>query len=89
MHNIETHVVHHIFFTAIPHYNLVKATDSVKHMFGEYYLKDESSIPFAMFRSLKKCVYVPDEGQVLKYETCDISKLDELDWIFYFYFYYC
>ena len=26
-HNIETHVLHHVFFTKIPHYNLVKATD--------------------------------------------------------------
>lgn len=68
MHNIETHVVHHIFFTEIPHYNLVKATNAVKEMLGEYYVKDETPIAMAFFRSLKRCVVVPDEGEVCKYE---------------------
>lgn len=62
MHNIETHVVHHIFFTAIPHYNLVKATNAVKEMLGDYYIYDETPVPFAFLKSLKRCIVVPDEG---------------------------
>lgn len=73
MHNIETHVVHHIFFTQIPHYNLVKATDAVKELLGDYYIKDETFIPFALMRSLKKCIVVPNKGngEVVKYESYD------------------
>lgn len=36
-HNIETHFVHHLFFTKIPHYNLVKATEAVKAVAGDKY----------------------------------------------------
>lgn len=46
-------------------------------MLGDYYIKDESFVPFSMFRSLKKCVFVPDEGTVLKYEPLSSLKKDE------------
>lgn len=34
-HNIETHVVHHLFPT-IPHYNLVEATEAAKSVLGKH-----------------------------------------------------
>lgn len=42
-------------------------------MLGEYYVKDETFIPFALLRSLKKCIVVPNKGngEVVKYETYD------------------
>uniref|UniRef100_A0A7S1IBP3 Fatty acid desaturase domain-containing protein n=1 Tax=Eutreptiella gymnastica TaxID=73025 RepID=A0A7S1IBP3_9EUGL len=68
-HNIETHVLHHIFFTKIPHYNLVKATDAVKHLIGDHYLKDDTWFPLALWNSVHTCHYVPDHGLVVKYEA--------------------
>jgi omega-3 fatty acid desaturase (delta-15 desaturase) len=35
-HNIETHVVHHLF-PQIPHYHLVEATKAAKEVMGPYY----------------------------------------------------
>lgn len=43
-------------------------------MLGEYYVKDEEFVPFSFFRSLRKCIYVPDEGKVVKYENFEGKK---------------
>lgn len=50
-HNIETHVVHHMFFTAIPHYHLVEATEAVKPLLGKHYIFDPTH-PFVVRSSL-------------------------------------
>jgi len=36
-HNIGTHMIHHLFFTKIPHYHLIDATEALKPVLGEHY----------------------------------------------------
>lgn len=47
MHDIGTHVVHHLFFTKLPHYNLRKATKAVLPILGQYYIRDTTFFPLA------------------------------------------
>ena len=70
-HNIETHVVHHLF-PQIPHYNLVEATQAVKPVLGAYYREPTRSgfFPFHVFRNLTRSFardhYVEDTGDVVR-----------------------
>jgi fatty acid desaturase len=72
-HNIETHVVHHLF-PQIPHYNLVEATAAVKPVLGDYYREPKKSgfFPLHIFRNLTKSFandhYVADTGDVIYYQ---------------------
>lgn len=72
-HNIETHVVHHLF-PQIPHYNLVEATQAVKPVLGPYYREPKKSglIPFHVITNLvnsfKQDHYVEKTGDVVYYK---------------------
>ena len=72
-HNIETHVVHHLF-PQIPHYNLVEATQAVKPVLGDYYREPKRSgwFPLHVFRNLTKSFardhYVADTGDIVYYQ---------------------
>jgi len=68
-HDINTHLVHHFFFTAIPHYHLVEATEAVKTQLRDKYPYDETNIVKAIFNTLRGCCYIeetPNRG-VFKY----------------------
>jgi omega-3 fatty acid desaturase (delta-15 desaturase) len=68
-HNIsDGHVIHHIFFTQIPHYRLMEATEALKPMLGKHYRFDDTPVPSAFMRTLKNCWYVEDEGGVVAYK---------------------
>lgn len=76
-HDIGTHVVHHLF-PQIPHYNLVKATEAVKPVLGQYYRKVEPSpgpLPVhllePLLRSMSKDHYVDDSGDIVFYKTSE------------------
>ncbi|KAJ9183103.1 hypothetical protein P3X46_007010 [Hevea brasiliensis] len=58
----DTHVFHHLFST-MPHYNAIEATKAIKHLLGEYYKFDATSIYKAQWRDTKECLYVKlDDG---------------------------
>lgn len=73
-HNIGTHQIHHLFFTRIPHYHLVEATEALKPLLGEHYRVDHTPIVQAYLRSKEMCHFVPDEGEVLTYHAEDEIK---------------
>lgn len=60
-HDIGTHVAHHIFLN-MPHYNLLKATEAIKPVMGDYYYKSDVPIWKALLHSAKVCRFIPDEG---------------------------
>eukprot|EP00607_Mallomonas_marina_P008204 CAMPEP_0182416598 /NCGR_PEP_ID=MMETSP1167-20130531/951_1 /TAXON_ID=2988 /ORGANISM="Mallomonas Sp, Strain CCMP3275" /LENGTH=397 /DNA_ID=CAMNT_0024589531 /DNA_START=93 /DNA_END=1286 /DNA_ORIENTATION=- len=80
-HNIGTHVVHHLF-PQIPHYNIVKATEYIKPVIGEYFIEPEKSgiLPFHLvsqwWKGVRNCKYVDDQGEVLSYKSETNSGFD-------------
>jgi omega-3 fatty acid desaturase (delta-15 desaturase) len=66
-HDIGTHMVHHMYFTRIPHYHLVEATEALKPILGDHYKLDTTPIVTAYVKSKEQCHWVDDQGAVLKY----------------------
>lgn len=62
-HNIgNLHVIHHLFPT-IPHYRLQEATDAVRPILGEHYLRSDRFVLADFLSSQLRCHFVvPDEG---------------------------
>jgi omega-6 fatty acid desaturase (delta-12 desaturase) len=51
----------------MPFYNAVEATESIKKVIGKYYLKDETPIALALWRSFRNCKYVEDDDHIAFY----------------------
>lgn len=66
-HIVDTHVCHHIF-SKMPFYHAQEATEALKPLLGRFYLKDETSIPKALWRSYNYCKYVEDDGKIIFYK---------------------
>ncbi|KAF0703425.1 hypothetical protein DYB37_005417 [Aphanomyces astaci] len=66
-HIADTHVTHHIF-SKMPFYNAAEATKAIVPLLGDYYLKDSTPIPFALWRSFSNCKFVEDTGNIVFYK---------------------
>lgn len=66
-HIVDTHVCHHIF-SKMPHYHASEATEALKPILGQYYLKDTTPVFAALWRSFTHCKFVPDDGKVVFYQ---------------------
>jgi omega-6 fatty acid desaturase (delta-12 desaturase) len=60
-HISDTHVCHHIF-SKMPFYHAQEATEHIKKVIGPYYLKDDTPIALALYRSFSQCQFVESKG---------------------------
>lgn len=63
-HIADTHVVHHLFFD-MPFYHAQEATMYVREILGDYYLRDNTPIPLALWRAFTSCRYVDNDGGIV------------------------
>jgi len=63
-HMMNTHVVHHLFKT-IPFYHAQEATNSIKKVLGDHYLKDDSGIVEGLWNSWKFCRFIDVEDEIM------------------------
>lgn len=67
-HITDTHVCHHLFST-MPFYHALEATPHIKRVLGKYYIKDDTPIPFALYRAFSCCQFVEDTGDTVFYKN--------------------
>eukprot|EP01113_Clastostelium_recurvatum_P035360 TRINITY_DN491_c0_g2_i1.p1 TRINITY_DN491_c0_g2~~TRINITY_DN491_c0_g2_i1.p1 ORF type:complete len:238 (+),score=53.82 TRINITY_DN491_c0_g2_i1:1-714(+) len=67
-HITDSHVAHH-FFSTMPYWNALKATPYLKAKLGEYYIRDDTPFPIALWRNWRACQFVEDTGDVLFYKN--------------------
>ena len=73
-HITDTHVCHHLF-SRMPFYHAQEATEAIKGVIGDYYLKDDTPIFEALYHSFSTCQIVEPEGTTVffknqKTDTC-------------------
>lgn len=64
----DTHVCHHLF-SKMPFYHAQEATEAFKKVLGPYYLKDDTPIAKATYRSYANCQFVEDKGDIVFYKN--------------------
>lgn len=67
-HITDTHVCHHLF-SKMPFYHAQEATEAIRKVLGPYYMKDETPIARALYRSFSSCLFVEDEGDTVFYKN--------------------
>jgi len=67
-HITDTHVCHHLF-SKMPFYHAQEATEAFKKVLGPYYLKDDTPIGRALWRSFYCCQFVEDTGDIVFYKN--------------------
>lgn len=66
-HISDTHVCHHIF-SKMPFYHAQEASEHIRKALGDYYLKDDTPIWKALWRSYTLCKYVDSEETTVFYK---------------------
>lgn len=61
-HISDTHVTHHLF-SSIPFYHAEEATEAIKPILGDYYLRDDRSVHAALWNDYGDCSYVAPDNQ--------------------------
>lgn len=67
-HITDTHVCHHLF-SKMPFYHAQEATVHIKAVLGAYYMKDDTPIARALWRSYSCCQFIEDTGDVVFYKN--------------------
>lgn len=67
-HITDTHVCHHLFST-MPFYHAQEATPHIKRVLGDFYKRDDTPIPFALYRAFSCCQFVENEGDTVFYKN--------------------
>jgi len=67
-HITDTHVCHHLF-SKMPFYHAQEATEAIRKVLGPYYMKDETPIARALYRSFSTCLFVEDDGDTVFYKN--------------------
>ncbi|KAF8989901.1 fatty acid desaturase-domain-containing protein [Cyathus striatus] len=62
------HVIHH-FFPQIPWYNGEEATQYLKAVIGDQYLRSTEPVFAALWRSYNECQFVDDDGHIVFYRN--------------------
>ena len=66
-HITDTHVAHHLF-SSMPFYHAEEATEHVKKVLGKYYMKDDTPIAVALWRSFRHCKFIEDGSHIAFYK---------------------
>lgn len=67
-HICDTHVCHHLF-SKMPFYHAQEATHHIRQVLGPYYLKDNTSIYNALWRSQTCCRFIEDDSDIAFYKN--------------------
>jgi len=67
-HITDTHVCHHLF-SKMPFYHAQEATECIKKVIGPYYMKDDTPIAKALWRSYSCCQFVETDGDIIFYKN--------------------
>jgi len=63
----ETHVLHHVC-SKIPHYHAWEASEALKRVLGDYYMKSDENPFITLFKNFSTCRFVEDEGECIFYK---------------------
>ena len=64
LHHIQDlHVCHHLF-SKMPFYHHDEATEAIKPILGDYYVRDDTNPLIALWQSMTTCIFMEDDGPV-------------------------
>ena len=67
MHDVSIHVVHHLFYTQVPHYHLIEATEAIKPILGKHYKKVNTFFLKSYWDTVIKCHFIASRGEATNY----------------------
>lgn len=75
----DTHVAHHLF-SQMPFYHAQEATEAIRKVLGDYYVRDDTNVWEAVRRSWAYCKFVdPADGDIMYYHSYKMEHLAAKD----------